>query len=51
MKKNKLHEIIQELKKENLQDIESLYENYAQTVKNIAFSVLKDGKKKSSQYR
>ena len=42
MKKNKLHEIIQELKKENLQDIESLYENYAQTVKNIAFSVLKD---------
>ncbi len=42
MKKNKLHEIIQELKKENLQDIERLYENYAQTVKNIAFSVLKD---------
>ena len=42
MKKNDLHEIMQELKKERLKGIDSLYKSYAQTIKKIAFSIVKN---------
>lgn len=41
-KNNKLHDLIQDLKKEEKTNIEEIYLNYSSLVKNIAFSILKN---------